>query len=173
MSARWATDSTGKAHYLLHQEMDNSCGPACVAMVEETYKQACLIDPEGRARQISQDFPGRFQADTGTTAGNLAYVLNAIGVPCYASEFVPQARMFDYFWQYVSDRTPVIAKILWAGGGGRHFSVLKEINRTTHKMIFLDPWYDVVEINRADLPRYSAGGGANGTLEGWLTIPHR
>ncbi|MGD9629375.1 MAG: cysteine peptidase family C39 domain-containing protein [Pyrinomonadaceae bacterium] len=172
MGARWVTDSRGRSHYLLHQEMDNSCGPACVAMVEETYKQACMIDPEGRARQISQRYPGRFQAESGTTAGNLAYVLNAIGVPCYASECVPQNRLFDYFWHYVSSRTPIIAKIKWSGSG-RHFTVLKEVDTASHRLLFYDPWYDVVEVNRSDLPNYNAGGGAVGVLEGWLTIPHR
>lgn len=172
MSARWGTDSRGRSHYLLHQELDNSCGPASVAMAESFYKQACMIDPEGRARQISRQFPGRFEAASGTTAGNLAYVLNAIGVPCYASECVPQNRLFDYFWHYIGERTKIIAKILWSGGG-RHFTVLKEIDPATHRMLFLDPWYDVVEVDRARLPNYNAGGGAVGTLEGWLTITCR
>ena len=57
-----------------------SCGPACVAMTEGQYKQMCMIDPEGRARQLSQNYPERFTATGGTGAVNLAYVLNAEGV---------------------------------------------------------------------------------------------
>jgi hypothetical protein len=170
MTARWATDSRGRSHYLLHQEMDQSCGPACVAMAESFYKLACMVDPEGRARQLSQNYPGRFTASGGTTAGNLAYVLNAEGVPTYASECVSQNRLFDYFWAYVGDRTPTIAKILW-NGGGRHFTVLRQID-ADHRLIFLDPWYDVVEVPRSQLPNYNANG-ASGVLEGWLTITHR
>jgi len=172
MSARWVTDSRGRSHYLLHQELAQSCGPACVAMAEQIYKQACLIDPEGRARQISQLYPGSFDPKNGTLASNLAYVLNHIGVPAYRSEGIAGTRIFDYFWYYCGERTPIIAHIAWAGGGG-HFTLLKEIDRSTHRMLFYDPWYDVVEVDRRNLPNYNAGGGANGTLSGWMTITHR
>lgn len=111
MSARWVTDSRGRSHYLLHQELAQSCGPACVAMAEQIYKQACLIDPEGRARQISQLYPGSFDPKNGTLATNLAYVLNHIGVPAYRSEGVAGTRIFDYFWYYCGERTPIIAHI--------------------------------------------------------------
>ncbi|MER3429919.1 MAG: hypothetical protein C4324_02550 [Blastocatellia bacterium] len=172
MPARWAIDSQGRTHYLLHQEQAQSCGPACVAMAEQIYKQACMIDPEGRARQISQLYPGSFDPKNGTQASNLSYVLNHIGVPAYRTEGVAGGRIFDYFWYYCGSRTPIIAHIAWAGGGG-HFTLLVEINRTTHRMLFYDPWYDVVEVDRANLPNYNAGGGANGTLSGWMTITHR
>ena len=66
MSARFANDSRGNSHYLLHQEMTMSCGPASVAMVESQYKQACMIDPESRARQLSQNYPDRFTQAGGT-----------------------------------------------------------------------------------------------------------
>lgn len=172
MSARWATDSKGRSHYLLHQELAQSCGPACVAMAESFYKQACMVDPEGRARQISQLYAGSFDPNNGTKASNLAYVLNHLGVQAYRSEGVGGTRIFDYFWYYLGDRTPIIAHIAWAGGGG-HFTLLREIDRSTHRMLFLDPWYDVVEVDRRNLPNYNAGGGANGTLSGWMTITYR
>lgn len=145
-----------------------SCGPACVAMAESQYKQACMIDPEGRARQLSQQYPDRFTATGGTGAANLAYVLNAEGVPTFASTGVGASKIFDYFWHYIGDRTPIIAHIAWAGGGG-HFTLLRQID-ADHRMIFLDPWYDVVEVSRSSLPNYGIAGG---TLSGWLTIPHR
>jgi len=167
MSARFANDSRGNSHYLLHQEMTMSCGPACVAMVEGQYKQACMIDPEARARQLSQNYPDKFTATGGTGASNLAYVLNAEGVPCYASTGVA-GKIFDYCYYYLSERTPIIAHISWASGGG-HFTVLSEID-ANQRLYFLDPWYDVVEVNRSSLPNYGIAGG---TLSGWLTIPHR
>lgn len=170
MTARWASDSRGRSHYLLHQEMSQSCGPACVAMAESFYKLACMVDPESRARQLSQNYPGRFDESSGTKASNLAYVLNAEGVPTYASTGVGAGKLFDYFWYYIGERTKIIAHIAWAGGGG-HFTLLKQID-SDHRMIFLDPWYDVVEVPRASLPNYNAGG-ASGTLSGWLTIVHK
>lgn len=170
MSARFCTDSQGRSFYVLHQEMSQSCGPACVAMAEEAYKLACMVDPEGRARQLSQNYPGRFTATGGTGADNLAYVLNAEGVPAYAGTGVGPANIFAYCWQYIGARTKIIAHISWPGGGG-HFTLLTQID-PDHKLIFLDPWYDVVEIPRASLPNYNVPGGS-GTLSGWLTIVHR
>jgi len=136
-------------------------------MVESQYKQACMIDPEARARQLSQNYPDKFTATGGTGASNLAYVLNAEGVPCYASTGVA-GKIFDYCYYYLSERTPIIAHIAWASGGG-HFTVLSEID-ANQRLYFLDPWYDVVEVNRSSLPNYGIAGG---TLSGWLTIPHR
>jgi hypothetical protein len=170
MVARWAADSRGRSHYLLHQEMSQSCGPACVAMAESFYKLACMLDPEARARELSQNYPGRFTATGGTGADNLAYVLNAEGVPTYRSTGVDTSKIFDYFWKYIGERTKIIAHVAWSGGGG-HFTLLKQID-ADHTMIFLDPWYDVVEVARARLPNYNVGG-ASGTLSGWLTITHR
>lgn len=171
MSAVWGIDSKGRSHYLLRQEKKMSCGPACVAMAEQMYKMACMIDPEGRARNISQKYAGSFDEKNGTNASNLAYVLNHIGVQAYKSEGVGGSKIFDYFWHYISERTPIIAHIAWAGGGG-HFTLLKEIDKTTHRMLFLDPSYDVVEVDRNKLPNYSSGG-AVGTLSGWMTITYR
>jgi len=170
MTARWVADSRGRTHYLLHQEMDQSCGPACVAMAESFYMLACMVDPEARARQLSQNYPGRFTATGGTFASNLAYVLNAEGVPTYASTAIGPTRIFDYCWYYIGERTKIIAHIAWSGGGG-HFTLLKQID-PDHRMIFLDPWYDVVEVPRSALPNYNVGG-ASGTLSGTLTITHR
>ncbi len=170
MSAKFAMDSKGNSHYLLHQEMTQSCGPACVAMAESFYKLACMVDPEARARQLSQNYPGKFTATGGTGAGNLAYVLNAEGVPTYASTGVGPSKIFDYAWYYIGERTKIIAHISWPNGGG-HFTLLKEI-WADHTLLFLDPWYDVVEVPRASLPNYNPKG-ASGSLSGWLTITHR
>jgi hypothetical protein len=147
-----------------------SCGPACVAMAESAYKLQCMIDPEARARQLSQNYPGKFTETGGTGAGNLAYVLNAEGVPAYAGTGVGPSKIFDYCWYYIGERTKIIAHISWSGGGG-HFTLLQQID-SDHRLIFLDPWYDVVEVPRASLPNYNAAG-ASGTLSGWLTITHR
>jgi hypothetical protein len=171
MSARWATDSKGRSHYLLHQEMDMSCGPACVAMTESLYKQACMIDPERRAREISQLYPKSFDPKVGTYPSNLSYVLNHIGVQAYRAEGIASNKLFDYFWAYCGDRTPIIAHIAWSGGGG-HFTMLRQIDKSDHRLIFLDPWYDVVEVARKALPKYGKGGAA-GTLSGWMVITYR
>lgn len=169
MAAGFRTDSKGRTHYILFQEMSQSCGPACVAMAEEIYKQACMIDPEGKARRLSQNYPGKFTATGGTNVTNLAYVLNAEGVPAYAATDC-SSRLYDYLWHYVKARTPTIAHISWAGGGG-HFTLCRMVDEDG-TMVFLDPWYGVVEVRRNNLPNYNPTG-ATGTLSGWLVITHK
>jgi hypothetical protein len=95
--------------------------------------------------------------------------LNAEGVPAWKTDALSPTRLFDYFYAYCGPRTPIIAHISWTKGG--HFTLLKQID-SDHRMIFLDPWYDVVEVRRSDLPSYNVPGGS-GTLNGYLTIPHR
>lgn len=172
MAAVWETDSKGRSHYMLRQELKNSCGPACVAMAEGIYKMQCMIDPEKRAREISKQYPKGFKEEEGTYPSNLAYVLNHIGVRAYKSEGVGGPKIFDYFWHYVGGRTPIIAQIKWSGNKGAHFALLTEIDRATHRMIFYDPWYGLVELDRKDLPNYSKSG-ASGVLNGWMTITYR
>jgi hypothetical protein len=168
MSARFCTDSKGTQHYILHQEMTQSCGPACVAMAEGLYKLSCMLDPELRARQLSQKYPGSFQQSSGTNATNLSHILNAESVPCYGA-FNASGRLFDYFNYYLGERTPIIAHIAWSGGGG-HFTLLRKIY-PDGTLIFLDPWYDVVEVSRSRLPNYVVSDGS-GTLSGWINIVH-
>ena len=84
MSAVFKYDSKGRAHYLLKQELPKSCGPACVAMVEGFYKLKCMVNPEERARQLSQKFSGNFTKEEGATLENLHEVLSAEGVKAKA-----------------------------------------------------------------------------------------
>jgi hypothetical protein len=171
MAAGFRTDSRGRSHYILFQEMSQSCGPACVAMAEGFYKLACMIDPEARARQLSQKYPNSFNPASGTGAGNLSYVLNAEGVPTYRATGVPINKIFDYFYHYVGERTATIAHIQWANNGGGHFTICRQVD-ADHRVIFLDPWYGVVEVPRNQLPNYNPPG-ASGQLSGWLNITHR
>lgn len=168
-TARILQDSKGNGHYVIFQELGQSCGPACVAMVESHYKLQCMVNPEGRARQLSQNYEGRWTATGGTGAGNLSYVLNAEGVPTYAATGVATNRLWDYFNTYVGDRTPLIAHISWTSSG--HFTVCRKIY-PDGTIVFLDPWYGIVEVQYANIPAYSPTG-ATGALSGWLNITHR
>ena len=154
-----------------------SCGPASVAMTEEAYKKKCIVNAEGRIRELSQRYPGKFTASQGTGIDNLASVLEAEGVPVYKPVLVPKAHMFDYFWAYVHPRTPIIAQVMWLQPQSitmqTHFTVLKQIDHD-HRMIFLDPLFDIVEVPRAQLSEqftYKATSGQTGQLTGRMVIP--
>lgn len=160
--AKFYYDSKGRSHYVLEQEYALSCGPACVAMVEGFYKLKCMIDPEGRARQISQQYPGNFTLKEGTTDVNLYDVLNAEGVRTYPLMELSQEEIFDHLAYHVSERTPAIAHIRWSGGGG-HFAVCRKVD-SDNTVIFLDPRYGVVEVNKKDFPKYRSPGQLSGRL---------
>jgi hypothetical protein len=179
MAARFVKDSLGRTHYLLHQEMAMSCGPACVAMTEEAFKKKCFVNAEGRIRQISQRYPGKFSAGGGTTIENLATVLRAEGVPTYKPVQVKKDKLLSYFHAYVSPRTPIITQILWLQPETitmmTHFVVLKQID-ADKRMNFLDPLNDVVEVPHDQFVHeplnYQTGSGAKGQLTGWIVVPH-
>ncbi|HYJ92596.1 MAG TPA: papain-like cysteine protease family protein [Pyrinomonadaceae bacterium] len=177
MPARYVKDSKGRMHYIWHQEMAMSCGPASVAMTEEAYKKKCIVNAEARVREISQKYPGKFTAGGGTGIDNLASVLQEEGVPVYKPMLAAKEKMFSYFWAYVRPRTPIIAQVMWLQPASitmqTHFTVLKQIDHD-HRMIFLDPLFDVVEVPRAQLSErftYIASSGQTGQLTGWMVIP--
>ncbi|MCO6512650.1 MAG: C39 family peptidase [Aridibacter famidurans] len=167
--AKIVSDSKGNGHYMMFQELSMSCGPACVAMAESHYKLQCMVDPEKRAREISQKYAGNWTAKGGTNVTNLSYVLNAEGVKCYAGTDIPDNKVFSYLSHYVTDRTPTIAHIAWTSGG--HFVLVRRIYGDG-TIVFLDPWYGLVEMKKDDLPKYTPIG-ATGKLSGWLNITYR
>jgi hypothetical protein len=167
--AKMVSDSKGAAHYMLFQELAMSCGPACVAMAESLYKLKCMVDPEKKARGISQKYPGKWTAAGGTMGGNLTDVLNAEGVSTYKCVDIPDPKIYSYLSHYVKDRTPTIAHIAWSSGG--HFTLIRKVY-SDGTIVCLDPWYGVVEVKKKDLPVYKPIG-AVGKISGWLNITYR
>jgi hypothetical protein len=168
-TAKVVSDSKGNSHYIIFQELKMSCGPASVAMTESQYKLQCMVNPEGRARELSQKYDGKWTAEGGTMAGNLTHVLNAEGVKTYAVTYSPPEKLWDYFSYYVKDRTPMICHIAWTKGG--HFAVCRRVY-PDGTIVFLDPWYGLVEVKYKDLPNYNPTG-ATGKLSGWLNVTYR
>jgi len=170
MPAKFYTDSKGKSQYILTQEYATSCGPASVAMTEDSYKQMCMIDPEGRARQLSQKYPGKWTIGGGTAdMENLTDVLNAEEVKSYRAYNVGAGAIYKYLAYYAKELTPVIVRIQWTKGG--HFVVCKQVY-PDGTAIFLDPWYGLVEVPAASLPAYTPPG-ANGQLSGHIVVTRR
>ena len=167
--AKVLSDSKGGSHYIMFQEYKMSCGPASVAMVESQYKLQCMVDPEKRARELSQKYDGKWTASGGTAADNLTHVLNAEGVRTYACTQVNSNKLWDYFSYYVKDRTPMICHIAWTKGG--HFVVCRKVY-SDGTIVFLDPWYGLVEVKYSNLPNYNPSG-AGGQISGWLNITYK
>lgn len=165
-TARVVSDSKGQGHYIIFQELEMSCGPASIAMVESQYKLACMVDPEKRARELSQKYPNAWTADAGAGADNLSYVLNAEGVKAYAATHIPKDKLMSYVDYYLGERTLIIFHVEWTSGG--HFVVLRK-KYSDGTLVFLDPWYGLVEVKTKNLPVYKVPGGS-GKLSGWINI---
>ncbi len=172
--ANFYRDSKDQSWGVLIQEKNKSCGPASVAMTEVYYKSQVIGDPEARARQLSQKYPGHFTETGGTYINNLAYVLREEGIKCYDPFYT--VAVWNYLYAYANDNTPVIVQIAWQGGGG-HFAVCVCVYKTDQKCIFLDPWYGLVERAGSTLPDYSIGtpefGTTPGKLSGWILLTRR
>ena len=171
MSARFYTDSKGRTQYVLRQADPMSCGLACVAMTEQMYKQMCLIDPEGRARELSQKYPGKWTHDHGSNLENLSQVLNAEEVKAYRAVDVGPGAVANYLRYYAKERTPVIVRIVWEDAPGSHNAVCKQVD-PDGTAIFLDPGYGLVEIPLATLPVYQPRRGV-GRLSGKILVTYR
>lgn len=172
MGAAFYTDSRGRLHYVLTQEYTTSCGPACVAMAEGAYRMQCMVDGEGRARQLSQRYPGRWTAAGGTEAMmNLSYVLNAEGVRTYGATNVTPGGLYSYLSFYAQERTPAIVRVGWSGHGG-HFVVVPYVD-PDGRVFFHDPWYGFHECNASDLPAYNPRPDVSGQLSGHIVVTYR
>lgn len=175
--ANFYTDSHGTHWGVMIQEKTTSCGPASVAMTEVYYKSSIVADLETRVRSISQKYPGAWKASVGTMVSNLVDVLRHEGVKCYDELCVQPAAVWPYLYQYARESTPIIVHITW--GKGAHFAVCPWVYKDW-TCVFLDPWYGLVEVDGANLPKYIVGDPtgnfepvAKGSLSGWCVITKR
>lgn len=171
-----AKDDDGKTHIGWSQEEAQSCGPACVYMIESNRRQSSLSGGERRIRQLLgryfsggaleqfdrmiNDFNAR-----GINMGALRDALKAEGYPCTMKNALPVPLQ--------SAGLPMIGHIAWPNQGG-HFIVVAGITKGG-KAVCLDPWYGLQQIPVATLPAYPAQcaqsgqctAGAGGTFSGW------
>jgi len=143
-------DSDGVSEILWLQERSQSCGPACVFMIECMRAQACLVGGEERVRRIMSLLPQGYTENNGTAAYTaLAAALVQAGVTAKAI-FTGTVPSF-----FASAKYPFIARIGWPNGGG-HFIVCAKKTRGG-AIVCLDPWYGLNETAAKALPAYSAG----------------
>jgi hypothetical protein len=142
-------DSDGQEHFVWIQERSQSCGPACVYMIERNQRRANTVGGEERIRFITSLLPQGY-TETGGTAGYtaLALALNRIG-------FTAQATFTNDVSTYLGAADfPVIARIGWPSGGG-HFVVCARLTRRD-EVVCLDPWFGMTQQAYGGLPAYSA-----------------
>jgi hypothetical protein len=171
-----ARDEDGTSHIGWSQDEANSCGPACVYMIESNRRQCSLVGGEKRIRQLiaryfSRDFVDKFDRmindfnARGIDMGALRDALRAEGYACTMKQVLPAPLS--------GARFPMICHIAWPNQGG-HFIVVAGVTKGG-KAICLDPWYGLQQIPGVSFPAYPAqcsptgqcNVGAGGTFSGW------
>ncbi len=171
MPAEWVKDSKGQYHYILKQEHPMSCAWACVAMVESLYKSKLMIGTEGKARKLSQEYPGNWTPTGGATMSNVSSVLIAEGIKAYPPVNAQPWGVWNYLWAYARPKTPAIVGIQW--GNNTHHMVVCAHVYLDQSVIFYDPMYGVVEEKGFTLPSFVPQLGESGTADGWVIITYR
>jgi hypothetical protein len=173
MSELTVSDEDGEQHFIWIQEKPNSCGPACVYMIERMRRSACIVGAEERIRIITSLLPKGYTDSGGTASYSaLALALSEISIPAISSF---QSNIPTYMGSAIF---PIIARIGWPSGGG-HFCVVAKFTKT-NKLVCLDPIYGCVQILRTNLPAYATSydyknnvaAAAGGTLSGHVVEPN-
>ncbi|WP_440996001.1 cysteine peptidase family C39 domain-containing protein [Arhodomonas sp. SL1] len=138
MSELIATDTNGNAHFIWLQRREDSCGPACVYMIERIVRQHCPIGGEARVRQIAALLPNGYNEGDGTASYKaLASTLDLVGLPASTGL---QKDMGEFLR---GGEFPLITRVGWPNGGG-HFVVCVAFGRNG-TVVCLDPWYGLEE----------------------------
>lgn len=173
MSELVQNDSDGNQQFIWTQERSQSCGPACVYMLERIKTQTCPVGGEQRIRQITALLPNGY-TDAGGTASYtaLASALNQINIP---SKSFFRSNFGDFL---INAKFPFITRIAWPNNGG-HFVVCVDVTNTGN-LICLDPWYGLIEPPMGTLPAYVTSGSrssspvntAGGIFSGHIVAPN-
>ncbi len=170
-----ATDDDGVEHFIWLQDRSDTCGPACVYMIERSVRLACVVGGEQRITFLTSLLPNGYREGSGTQAYTaLKQVLEQIGIPSAAMRVASMAQFAQegYF--------PFITRVGWNNGGG-HFVVAV---RTTAngKLVCLDPWYGLMQARLTTLPAYNVQSdyrsqvsmlnAVGGTLSGHVIFPN-
>jgi hypothetical protein len=155
MAELLATDSDGEQHFIWTQEHNDTCGPACVYMIERMLRLQCVAGGEERVTIIASLFPKGYHDGKGTESYTaLQQVLVRLGIPS-------AARHVTNVGQFVSEGFfPFIARVGWKSGGGHFVVGAKTTN--SGRLVCMDPWYGLVEPVISTLPLYPHSGSLSG-----------
>jgi hypothetical protein len=153
MSELSAVDEDGVAQICWLQERGDTCGPACVFMIERIVRQATPTGGEERVTYLTSLLPKGYQEGSGTQSYTaLKQVLDQTGIGSAAVHVANFAAFIKegYF--------PFIARIAWTSGGG-HFVVCVKTTKSG-KLVCLDPWYGFAQPSLSSLPAYGVQSDA-------------
>jgi hypothetical protein len=161
--------SANGLHMVYGQQNTNSCGIACVMMVNFKMKKANLAIAAGGLgagiaglpvigynlasavkveRQVYEAYARvsgkKYDGSQDTSALLLPKVLNELGIGTWVAEWIPQAQLADRikFSVYGRNGAPVIALVYWRNSQTGHFVVCDTVVRSKGAIVadICDPW---------------------------------
>ncbi len=148
MSELIATDNDGVRQFVWMQERGDTCGPACVYMLERMRRNQSVAGGEQRVTFLTSLLPKGYREGVGTESYTaLKRVLDQLGMPAMATKVSNIPAFIKEGW------FPFITRVAWSTGGA-HFVVAAKVTKSGH-LVCLDPWYGLVQPVLAGLPHYS------------------
>jgi Papain-like cysteine protease AvrRpt2 len=155
MAELLATDSDGEQHFIWTQEHNDTCGPACVYMIERMLRCNALLAAKSASRsshRCSRRGITTARAPNRTRRSNKSWFVSALP---------SAARHVTNVGQFVSEGFfPFIARVGWKSGGGHFVVGAKTTN--SGRLVCMDPWYGLVEPVISTLPLYPHSGSLSG-----------
>lgn len=179
-----ADGGDGKWHYVDRQNLDYSCGPACVRMVtkmmtgkmigESYFVGLVSASEQGGAGGGINPLSAQAQARNFNAYGCFpSHLVNALKDAKVSTAHMPAALPGDWasVWAKCSLEAPAIAGMLWVGpngapGGGHFIVIAGPLAGSATKLLVLDPHYGVQQMNVASPTVYQPrrGGGSTGQI---------
>jgi hypothetical protein len=179
-----ADGGDGKWHYIDRQNLDYSCGPACVRIVTKMITDTVIGEAYFAGLIGASEQGGSGGVINPLSAQAQGHNFNAYG--CYPSHLatalkdckIGTAHMpsslpanWGTVWSSCTLKTPAIAGVLWVGPngapGGGHFIVMAgPLAGSATRILVLDPHYGVQQMDLATPTVYHPrrGGGNTGQI---------
>ena len=175
-------DIDGNWHEFILQGKDNSCGPACVAIVKLAHHPNAkdqLREPEvrgiiaqfesGKQHQgispLSSDINLHDWKNVGSNRQPLLDALKAKPFPVASARGVSNLSQEAMLIELgkCSPKKPAIIGWNWNGGGG-HWTVCVGPSSDKSKLVILDPWHGIQYVKN-DLTNFTKYQNGNGSLD--------
>lgn len=157
------TDSQGGVHNIFRQEHNVSCGVCCCIMilrlvlgrkVDGEGPIIALVDQQERALWNMMGRTGRDSWDSSAAlVTSLTQVLSKLKVQ---QAYTVKTGSAAHVCKQASPSRPALLTIRWSSGGEHATLCLGQ--KGLNNLVFLDPFYGVVELYATDLPKYPHGG---------------
>jgi hypothetical protein len=166
MPYQFFKDSNGHSHEVLIQGEWDSCGIACVAMVENLVKKTRGYNEYTLQEKSAALGLDGWNLSRGASLNNLARLMNDEGIKNWGYRYMNPEAVWTVMDSHVAKGRPVILTVVWEDGTTHAILAAKA---RKGKVVIYDPGCGVVETKFDKMPGYTAkyrGKKASGFMTG-------